>query len=138
MRTLLMVLGLCGLVLTPLPDAAHGGPAKTPHVKAAPVKTTQVGWASWYGTPHQGRKAASGERFARQHFTAAHRSLPLGATVRVTTLRTQQQVVVTITDRGPCAGGMRILDLSEAAAKRAGMREHGTARVALVVVGNAS
>jgi rare lipoprotein A len=133
MRTLLMVLGLCGLLLTPIPEVAYGGPATTKQVKA-----TQVGWASWYGKPHQGRKTASGERFSRQQLTAAHRSLPLGTKVKVTNLRTKQQVVVKINDRGPYVGGTRIIDLSEAAAKRVGIREHGTERVEVVVVGNAS
>jgi peptidoglycan lytic transglycosylase len=133
MRTLLMVLGLCGLLLTPMPEVGYGGPAKTTQ-----VKTTQVGWASWYGTPHQGRKTASGERFSRQQFTAAHRSLPLGTKVKVTNLRTKQQVVVKINDRGPYAGGRRIIDLSEAAAKRVGLLERGTERVEVAVVERAS
>lgn len=129
MRTLLAVLGLCGLLLMPLPDVADGGPSKT----------RQVGLASWYGTHHQGRKTASGERFSRGQLTAAHRSLPLGTKVKVTNLRTKQQVVVTITDRGPYgAGKRRIIDLSEAAAKRVGLLEHGTERVEVVVVENAS
>jgi rare lipoprotein A len=129
MRTLLAVLGLCGLLLMPLPDVADGGPSKT----------RQVGLASWYGKHHQGRKTASGERFSRGQLTAAHRSLPLGTKVKVTNLRTKQQVVVKITDRGPYgAGKRRIIDLSEAAAKRVGLLEHGTERVEVVVVENAS
>jgi rare lipoprotein A len=138
MRTLLMVLGLCGLLLTPIPDVAHGGPAKTKHVKTKQVKTKQVGLASWYGKPHQGRKTASGERFSRKQLTAAHRSLPLGTKVKVTNLRTKQQVVVKVNDRGPYAGGKRIIDLSEAAAKRVGLLERGTERVEVVVVERAS
>jgi rare lipoprotein A len=71
--------------------------------------------------------------------TAAHRSLPLGTKVKVTNLRTKQQVVVTINDRGPYADKKRrIIDLSEAAAKRIGIREQGTERVEVVVVENAS
>jgi peptidoglycan lytic transglycosylase len=129
MRTLLMVVGLCGLLLTPIPSVAHGGP----------VKATQVGFASWYGKYHQGRTTASGERFSRNQLTAAHRSLPLGTKVQVTNLRTQQQVVVKINDRGPYGGGKRrIIDLSEAAAKRVGLLEHGTERVEVVVVEKAS
>jgi rare lipoprotein A len=129
MRTLLVVLGFCGLLLMPLPDVADGGPSST----------RQVGLASWYGKHHQGRKTASGERFSRGQLTAAHRSLPLGTKVKVTNLRTKQQVVVRITDRGPYgAGKRRIIDLSEAAAKRVGLLEHGTERVEVVVVENAS
>lgn len=129
MRTLLAILGLCGLLLMPLPDVADGGPSST----------RQVGLASWYGKHHQGRKTASGERFSRGQLTAAHRSLPLGTKVKVTNMRTKQQVVVKITDRGPYgAGKRRIIDLSEAAAKRVGLLEHGTERVEVVVVENAS
>ena len=129
MRTLLAALGLCGLLLMPLPYVVDGGPSKT----------RQVGLASWYGKHHQGRKTASGERFSRGQLTAAHRSLPMGTKVKVTNLRTRQQVVVKINDRGPYgAGKRRIIDLSEAAAKRVGLLEHGTERVEVVVVENAS
>ena len=138
MRTLLISLGLCGLLLAPIPEVADGGPAKTRHVKTKQVKTTQVGLASWYGKPHQGRRTASGQRFSRQRLTAAHRSLPLGTKVKVTNLRTKQQVVVKITDRGPYAGGKRIIDLSEAAAKRIGIVEGGTEWVQVAVVERAS
>ena len=127
-RILLAIVGLVGLLCTTLPDVTFGGPSQA----------GQVGLASWYGKSHQGRKTASGERFSRKQLTAAHRSLPLGTKVRVTNLRTKQQVVVKINDRGPYAGGRRIIDLSEGAAKRIGLLEHGTERVALVVVGNAS
>ena len=129
MRILLAVVGLCSLLLMPLSDVADGGSSKT----------RQVGWASWYGTPHQGRKTASGERFSRGQLTAAHRSLPLGTKVQVTNLRTKQHVVVKINDRGPYGGGKRrIIDLSEAAAKRVGLLERGTERVEVVVVEHAS
>jgi hypothetical protein len=102
MRTLLMIVGFWGLLLTPMPEVAYGGPAKT-----AQVKATQVGLASWYGKPHQGRKRASRERFLRNQLTAAHRSLPLGTKVKVTNLRTKQPVVVRINDRGPYVGALR-------------------------------
>jgi rare lipoprotein A len=59
--------------------------------------------------------------------------------VKVTNLRTKQHVVVKINDRGPYGGGKgRIIDLSEAAARRIGMRERGIERVQVVVVENAS
>ncbi|HEX2276334.1 MAG TPA: RlpA-like double-psi beta-barrel domain-containing protein [Candidatus Tectomicrobia bacterium] len=64
--------------------------------------------------------------------------LALGTKVKVTNLRTTQQVVVTINDRGPYAGGTRIIDLSEAAATRVGLLERGTERVEVAVVERAS
>jgi rare lipoprotein A len=121
--------GLLGIFLTPIPEAAFGGRAQA----------GQVGFASWYGTPHQGQRTASGAHFSRGQLTAAHRSLPLGTKVKVTNLRTKQHVVVKINDRGPYGGSKgRIIDLSEAAAKRIGIHERGTARVQVVVVENAS
>ena len=89
--------------------------------------------ASW------GRITASGEPFTRGQLTAAHRSLPLGTKVKVTNLRTKQHVVVKINDRGPYGGGKsRVIDLSEAAAKRIGIRERGTEWVQVIVIENAS
>jgi rare lipoprotein A len=129
MRALLAVVGLIGILLMPWSQLTSGDPSNT----------TQVGLASWYGKPHQGRKTASGERFARGKLTAAHRSLPLGTKVKVTNLRTKQHVVVKINDRGPYGGrNGRIIDLSEAAAQRIGLRERGTERVQVVVIENAS
>jgi peptidoglycan lytic transglycosylase len=59
--------------------------------------------------------------------------------VQVTHLRPRPQVVVTTNDRGPYGGGKRrLIDLSEAAAKRVGLLEHGTVRVEVVVVEHAS
>jgi rare lipoprotein A len=129
MRRLLAIVGLLGIFLTPIPEAAFGGRSQA----------GQVGLASWYGKPHQGQKTASGERFSRGQLTAAHRSLPLGTKVKVTNLRTKQHVVVKINDRGPYGGGKgRIIDLSEAAATRVGLLARGTERVQVVVVENAS
>ncbi len=129
MRTLLTILGLLGLLLATMPGEACGGSSQA----------GQVGWASWYGKAHQGRKTTSGERFSRGQLTAAHRSLPLGTKVKVTNLRTGQHVVVRINDRGPHGGAKRrIIDLSEAAAKRIGLLDRGTERVRVVVVEDAS
>ncbi len=129
MRTLLIVLGLLGVWLTAMPEQAYGGSSRT----------GQVGWASWYGKQHHGRKTTSGERFSRSQLTAAHRSLPLGTKVKVTNLRTGQHVVVRINDRGPYGGGKRrIIDLSEAAAKHIGLAHQGVEWVRIVVVEDAS
>jgi len=65
--------------------------------------------------------------------TAAHRTLPLGSTVRVTNVKTGRSAVVRITDRGPFIRG-RILDLSEAAAKKTDVWVAGVATVRLEVL----
>jgi peptidoglycan lytic transglycosylase len=88
----------------------------------------QEGWASYYGSAHQGRRTASGERFDERRLTAAHRSLPFGTMVRVTNLDNGRSVTVTITDRGPFKKH-RVIDVSSRAARELGFLRAGTARV---------
>ena len=106
------------------PPAIQPTPPDDPHGK--PV-FTEIGMASWYG-PYGNRRAADGSVFDGQSMTAAHRTLPMGSTVRVTNLTTNQSVVVKITDRGPFVEG-RTLDLSIAAAKAIGVYRMGVAKV---------
>ncbi len=109
---------------------ACGGPTaigKTPG-------STVTGKASWYGGKFHGRKTASGERFNKNALTAAHRTLPFGTRVRVTNLSNQKSVVVRINDRGPFGRRERIIDVSEAAAGRLGMKRAGVARIRLQVL----
>ena len=91
------------------------------------VKTV-VGIASYYGHVHQGRRMANGQRFDESKLTAASRTLPLGARVKVTSLQNQKSVIVTITDRGP-AVKTRVIDLSTAAARALGMISRGVDKV---------
>ena len=91
------------------------------------VKTV-VGIASYYGHVHQGRRMANGQRFDESKLTAASRMLPLGTRVKVTSLRNQKSVIVTITDRGP-AVKTRVIDLSTAAARALGMISRGVDKV---------
>lgn len=91
----------------------------------------QVGMASWYGHGFHGRKTASGERFNTHAYTAAHKHLKFGTSVRVTNLLNNKSVIVTINDRGPFVRG-RVIDLSKAAARAVGIR--GTGKVSLTVV----
>jgi rare lipoprotein A len=118
---------------TPLSPA----PARKPQPNAAddlagPPISTEVGLASWYGPPYHNRQAADGSIFDQNALTAAHRTLPMGSTVRVTNLDTGESVVVKITDRGPFVTN-RILDLSLAAAKAVGLYQKGVAKVKVEV-----
>lgn len=90
----------------------------------------RTGEASWYGKRFQGRATASGERFDRHQLTAAHRRLRFGSCVNVENLSNGRRVNVRINDRGPYAGG-RIIDVSEAAARKLDMIEAGVVRVRL-------
>ena len=91
------------------------------------------GEASYYGRGFAGRPTASGETFDPAEMTAAHRSLPFGARVRVTNRENGRSVVVRINDRGPYAKG-RLIDVSQGAARKLGMIDSGTADVRLEVL----
>jgi rare lipoprotein A len=80
------------------------------------VLSSGVCQASFYG---DSQATASGERFDPDALTAAHKTLPMGSTVRVINEATDRSVIVRINDRGPYAGG-RCLDLSTAAMKAVG------------------
>src|SRR5204863_5501486 len=90
-------------------------------IAAVPKCVGETGIASVYGDRLQGRATASGEPYARDALTAAHRTLPLGSRARVTNLKNNRSVIVRINDRGPHIAG-RILDLSRGAAKQLGVR----------------
>ncbi len=78
---------------------------------------------------------ANGEAFNPKALTAAHKHLPLPTNVRVTNLENGRSIIVRVNDRGPFPSahnprsGRRIIDLSQAAAKRLGFYRKGTARV---------
>lgn len=91
------------------------------------------GYASWYGGSFHGRRAASGENYDMMQLTAAHRTLPFGARVRVHRLDNDESVVVRINDRGPYVG-TRLIDLSLAAARQLSMTEPGVVPVTLEVL----
>src|SRR5262245_9346699 len=90
-----------------------------------------TGIASYYSS---GTRTASGARFNPGGMTAAHRSLPFGTRVLVTSAATGRSVTVTINDRGPFVKG-RIIDLSRGAAQALGITGAGLARVSVSVVG---
>jgi rare lipoprotein A len=86
--------------------------------------------ASFYS---HGRQTASGEKFNPGDLTAAHRTLPFGTRVRVTSLATGRSVMVRVNDRGPYVRG-RAIDVSSSAAKMLGITRQGVAKVKLDVV----
>jgi rare lipoprotein A len=95
--------------------------------------SVETGNASWYGAPYHNRRSSNGEIYDMNQLTAAHRTLPLGSTVRVTNLKTGHSTIVRITDRGPFVEG-RIVDLSLAAAKQADIWQAGVVKVRLEVL----
>jgi len=93
----------------------------------------QQGRVSWYGPGFHGRRTANGEVFDTHGLTMAHRSLPMGTSVRVTNLENGRTVVLRVNDRGPYVRG-RVADLSHAAAERLGFVDDGVvpARIELL------
>jgi rare lipoprotein A len=96
------------------------------------VVATQTGKASWYGA-ESGPKTANGERFNPNGLTAAHRTLPFGTKVRVTSLKTGKSVTLRINDRGPFHSS-RILDVSAGAAEVIGIKKDGIGQIRMEVL----
>ena len=112
--------------------ASKPAPEPTVSPKAKPLYV-ETGLASWYGPLYHNHKGSNGEVYNQNALTAAHRTIPLNSTVRVTNEITKHTVIVRITDRGPFVED-RIIDLSMAAAKAVDVWQPGTAMVKVEVI----
>jgi rare lipoprotein A len=116
------------------PLSRYGNPpyyevfGKRYYVLSSSVAYLERGVASWYGPGFHQVRTSSGETYDMYAMTAAHKTLPLPAYVRVTNLENGRSVVVRVNDRGPFVGN-RIIDLSYTAAARLDMLRNGTAMV---------
>jgi rare lipoprotein A len=112
----------------------HGNPpfytvfGKRYYVLSSSAAYVERGVASWYGPGFHKVQTSTGEQYDMYGMTAAHKTLPLPAYVRVTNLQNGRSVVVRVNDRGPFVGN-RIIDLSYTAASRLDMLRNGTAMV---------
>lgn len=93
----------------------------------------EFGLASYYSDMFQGKPTASGEMYDKAKLTGAHKSIPFGASVKVTRLDNNKSVVVRINDRGPYITG-RVIEISRAAASQIGLLEDGSTRVKVELV----
>ena len=84
-------------------------------------------------SPYHGRTTASGETFDKNKMTAAHRTLPFNTWVRVENQLNGKSVDVKVNDRGPFVSG-RVIDLSEAAARKIEMIRSGVVPVRLEII----
>ncbi len=123
------------------PGASDVGKSGEPEAPSADFEVTaevgavQRGVSVWYGANAHGKPTASGERFNRHKMTAAHRTLPMDTTVRVTHVKNGSSVVVRINDRGPFGKRReRIIDVSEAAARVLGIIKAGHGAITLEVL----
>jgi rare lipoprotein A len=116
------------------PRAQNGNPpfydvfGKRYFVLSSSVGYVERGVASWYGPGFHKVRTSIGEPYDMYGMTAAHKTLPLPAYVRVTNLQNGRSVVVRVNDRGPFVGN-RIIDLSYTAAAKLDMLRNGTAIV---------
>ncbi|HEY2781923.1 MAG TPA: septal ring lytic transglycosylase RlpA family protein [Steroidobacteraceae bacterium] len=97
-------------------------------VLSSSVGYVERGVASWYGPGFHKVRTSTGEPYDMYGMTAAHKTLPLPAYVRVTNLQNGRSIVVRVNDRGPFVGN-RIIDLSYTAAAKLDMLRNGTAMV---------
>lgn len=101
---------------------------------AALIPTTancETGIASWYGTANT--VTSTGKKLSARTPAAAHKTLPFGTKIRVTSLRTKKSVVAVIEDRGPFTK-RRILDLNKIAASKLGMLKDGIVKVNVEII----
>ena len=92
-----------------------------------------TGISSFYGTDFHGKLTANGEVYDMYGLTAAHKTLPLNTTVRVTNLANNKSLILRINDRGPYIKG-RILDCSYGAAKKLDFIIQGTTKVRIEII----
>jgi rare lipoprotein A len=125
------VLGLMGSCAGPSAERRDGHVDAERHDARAGV--FEDGMATYYAPRLVGHRTANGERYDPTALTAAHPLLPFGSRVRVTRRDgNYPPVLVRINDR--CAGKKKIIDLSEAAARRLGMMRAGIVPVRLEVM----
>jgi rare lipoprotein A len=116
------------------PRSRNGNPpfydvmGKRYFVLSSSVGYLERGVASWYGPGFHKVRTSTGETYDMYAMTAAHKTLPLPAYVRVTNLQNGRSIVVRVNDRGPFVGN-RIIDLSYTAASKLDMLRNGTAMV---------
>src|SRR5438067_2471961 len=85
-------------------SATHQTPTLEVPIEVSPDTKpllVETGIASWYGPPYHNRRASNGEIYDMHAMTAAHRTLPLGSIVRVTSLDSRDSCIGRITDCGP-------------------------------------
>lgn len=94
---------------------------------------TERGIASWYGTKFHGKKTSNGERYNMYAMTAAHKTIPIPAYLKVTNLKNRRSVIVRVNDRGPFHDN-RIIDLSYTAASKLDILRTGTGFVEIEAI----
>jgi len=113
------------------PNLIHPGQRLV--IRKSPPPGPQMVVASWYGKQYHNKPTASGERFDMYQNTLAHKTLPLGTTVRLTNPQNGRMTVARINDRGPFIAG-RDIDLSYGLARQLDLVEKGVGKLIMEVL----
>ncbi len=97
------------------------------------AKDNFVGIASYYADMFVGKLTANGEIYTHDKMTCAHKTLPFGTKLKVTNLKNERSVIVTVNDRGPYVKG-RVVDLTKEAAKKIDMVRSGIVEVKVEIL----
>lgn len=92
----------------------------------SPARAAQTGMASWYGK--ENKVTCTGKPTCKHIPAAAHKHLPIGSYVKITSLKTNKAVVAIVEDRGPYTRN-RIIDLNIIAARQIGIQKRGVSLV---------
>jgi rare lipoprotein A len=112
----------------------HDGNTYTISKKRIENKSSvKYGVASFYARKFQGRQTADGEIYDASKFTAACNVLPLHTWIKVTNIVDSENVIVKINDRMR-KRNKRLIDLSNAAAKKLGYHGRGLIKVKIEVL----
>lgn len=127
----------------PLPGAAQSGRAVVDgpailgpsyavdgatYIPADPAYYDEVGYAALIAGGSQDGATSTGEAFAPDSISAAHKTLPLPSYVEVTALDSGRTILVRVNDRGPMTND-RIIALSPGAAAQLGIEAGAAVRV---------
>lgn len=88
----------------------------------------QSGTASYYANSLHGRRTASGKVYSKDSLVCAHKTLPLGTLLKVTNVKNDSVVYVTVIDRMG-KSSPHIIDLSMAGAKQLNFWGKGITKV---------
>ena len=63
------------------------------------ARVFQQGTASWYG--RENHISSTGKKINHNKPAVAHKTLPIGSKIKITSLKTKKSVIATVEDRGP-------------------------------------
>jgi rare lipoprotein A len=92
------------------------------------------GKCSFYADKLVGKATTSGEKYDKNIYSAAHRTLPFNTLLAVFNLETGLYIIVRVNDRGPYSHN-RLIDISGVAAHDLGILKTGVAKVKIKVIG---